>query len=445
MFKSVLVLIAAAAIGAWVISSQATYAADEAPAAGAPGGPMPISVATVSQQELTVWKDFSGRLRAVEDVQIQPRVSGAVEEVNFKEGDIVEKGTRLFVIDQRPFKATLAQADAAVAGAKATVTLASSDLKRAKSLLEEKAVSQREYDEKNNSYQVAIASVKVAEATRDLAKLDVEYSEVKAPITGRVGRADITVGNMVTAGQSLLTTMQSISPVYADFDIDEQTYLGLVKSVRSENRAADMPVFMALADETDAKREGLIVAFDNQLAVASGTIRVRAQFDNPDGILTPGLFARIRLGSADKQTATIVNDAAVGTNQSKRFVYVVKQDGTVEYRPVTLGNAQGMMRTIDSGLTAGENVIVNGLMRVQPGMKVQPMMVSMETLQPLDAPPAEPTAVPAAEVKAEEAAPVEAIAPAPEPEATSDVTQEAAPESATEEVTPPADMAPKAP
>lgn len=441
MFKSVLVLIAAAAIGAWVISSQATYAADEAPAAGAPGGPMPISVATVSQQELTVWKDFSGRLRAVEDVQIQPRVSGAIEEVNFKEGDIVEKGTRLFIIDQRPFKATLAQADAAVAGAKATVTLASSDLKRAKSLLEEKAVSQREYDEKNNSYQVALASVRVAEATRDLAKLDVEYSEVKAPITGRVGRADLSVGNMVTAGQSLLTTMQSISPVYADFDIDEQTYLGLVKSVRSENRAADMPVFMALADEVDAKREGLIVAFDNQLAVASGTIRVRAQFDNPDGILTPGLFARIRLGSADKQTATIVNDSAVGTNQSKRFVYVVKQDGTVEYRPVTLGSVQGMMRTIDSGLVAGENVIVNGLMRVQPGMKVQPMMVSMETLQPLDAPAAAMDAPPAEvkpeEVKPEEAPPVEAVAPAPAPEI--------APEASAEEVTPPADMAPKAP
>jgi len=384
MLKNIAIVVAFAAVGAGLTYSTMTIA--EEASAQMPPQAMPISVAAVMQQETTQWKEFSGRLRAVEDVDIRPRVSGTIEEVSFKEGDIVEKGAKLFIIDLRPFKAQLQQAEANLAAARARADMAASDAKRAKKLLDEKALSQREYDEKNNANKEAQAAVKSGEAALDLAKLNMEYAEVKAPITGRVGRPEITAGNTVQAGLAILTTMQSISPVYADFDIDEQTYLGLMKAVRADNRVQDMPVFMALADETEFKREGRVRSFDNQLKADSGTIRVRAEFDNADGVLTPGLFARIRLGSADRKMATVINDAAIGTDQSKRYVYVVAEDGTVNYRPVVLGDKSNALRVVDQGLQPGEKIIVNGLMRVRPMMKVQPVEVSMETLAPAQAP-----------------------------------------------------------
>lgn len=393
MFKSIMTLVAAIALGA-VVTHATLSQAQDAPA-GAPQA-MPISVATVLSREVTEWKVFSGRLRAVEDVEIRARVSGAIEAVHFKEGDIVEKGSKLFTIDPRPYQAALKSAKAQHAAAKARAELAWNEFKRAKSLYEQKAYSQREFEEKQNAHRDAEAAVNAADAQRDLAELDLEYAEVRAPITGRVGRADITAGNMIQAGMNVLTTMQSITPIYADFDVDEQTYLRLMKTVRADNKLQDMPVFMALADETDYPRQGVIRAFDNQLKADTGTIRVRAEFDNADGYLTPGLFASIRLGSATKQVKTVINDSAIGTDQSKRFVYTVDAKGTVGYRPVTLGTADGMMRVIESGLAAGENIIVNGLLRVHPGMKVAPMMVSMETLQPIDPPPADAGVPPAA-------------------------------------------------
>jgi multidrug efflux system membrane fusion protein len=391
MRKSLLVFALSGALGAYVVASgklplpgRAHDAATAPAEAAAPQQPqaMPASVATVIGREIVEWSEFSGRLRAAEDVQIRPRVSGTIDAVHFKEGDLVKQGVTLFTIDIRPYKAVHDQMLAALKGAQARAELTRSDLERAEKLLAEKAISQREFDEKKNAWQEADAAVAAARASLDLAALDLEYAEVRAPISGRVGRPEITVGNIVQAGQAVLTTLQSIDPVYADFEMDERSYLRLLKSVRAEGKGESMPVFMALADETEFTREGRIRSFDNQLSGDSGTLRVRAEFDNADGLLTPGLFARIRLGSPEKTDAVLVNDKAINTDQTRRFVYVLDDKGMVGYRPITLGKlTQDGLRIVTSGLQAGEQIVVNGLMRIHPGMAVQPVSVSMETLE----------------------------------------------------------------
>lgn len=397
MLKNIIVITVAGALGAYLMLTgrlplPGGPQSGDAPAAiaAAPEQPqaMPASVAEALPREITEWSEFSGRLRAAEDVQIRPRVSGTIDAVHFREGDLVKAGQPLFTIDLRPYKAAYDQAAAALKGAEARAELTRSDFERAEKLLAERALSQREFDEKKNAWREADAAVAAGKAALDLAALDLEYAEVRAPIDGRVGRPDITVGNMVQAGQAVLTTLQSVDPVFADFDMDERTYLRLLKTVRTEGRSGDMPVLMALADEDAFTRTGRIRSFDNQLSGDSGTLRVRAEFDNPDGLLTPGLFARIRLGSPEKTSAVLVNDKAIGTDQTRRFVYTLDETGTVGYRPVTLGRlTEDGLRVIASGLAAGEKVVVNGLMRIQPGMQVQPMMVPMDTLQIPDAAP----------------------------------------------------------
>lgn len=404
LLKAMVLVVACAAIG-YVAFSSPTEAEEKTPpakaeqqadkadkkdakpdAAAAAPQAMPISVAVVPAMEITEYSDFSGRLQAVEDVSVRPRVSGAIDAVHFNEGDMVQKGDKLFTIDLRPFKAADDTADAAVTAAQAQLNLAQRDLKRAKGLLAERALSQREFDERQTAYDNAMAVLKGAQAQKELTALDLEYAEVRAPVSGRVGRPDITVGNIVRANEDVLTTLQSINPIYVDFDVDEQTYLSLMKSVRIDGKAADMPVSMGLADESDFPRQGRIKSFDNHLAEASGTIRVRAEFDNTDGLLTPGLFAHVRLGGADKQQAVIINDAAISTDQSKRFVYVVDDKGMVQYRQIELGALHPLGRIVASGLKPGEKIIVNGLLRVHPGMQVTPMIVDMTTLKPAGAP-----------------------------------------------------------
>lgn len=403
MLKNILVLVLAASVGAYAVSSGSITVAEakDKKEAAAPAAPqaMPISVASVLQREITTFREYSGRLKAVDDVQIRPRVAGQIETVHFKEGDMVKKGDLLFTLDLRPFRASVAQAKAALTAAEAREDLATKEAQRAEALFGGKAYSQRELDEKKNASLEATANTQAAKATLDIANLNLEYAQIKAPISGRVGRPDITVGNIVDAGGSapVLTTIQSVNPIYADFDMDEGAYLAALKAIRAEGRAEEMPVLMALADETAFNRNGKIKSFDNQLIGSSGTLRVRAQFDNTDGLLTPGLFARIRLGEADKTDAVLINDSAVGTDQDRRFVYVVGEDGAATYRPVVLGGLENGLRVVSSGLKAGENIIVNGLQRVRPGAKIQPMIVSMETLQaetaPTEAqPPAEPAA-----------------------------------------------------
>lgn len=391
VLKAALVIVACAAIGYLAFANpteaeapagkdKAKKVAEKPADAGAPQA-MPISVAVVPSVDITRYNEFSGRLRAVEDVEVRPRVSGIVDAVNFTEGDQIEKGKVLFTIDRRPFQASYNTADAAVVAAQSAANLAERELKRARALLAERALSQREFDERQNALDNARANLKGAEAQKELAALDLEFSEVRAPIAGRIGRPEITVGNTVRANEDILTTLQSINPVYLDFDIDERTYLGLMKSVRIDKTSANMPIDMALADENDFNRKGRIRSFDNQLLQESGTMRVRAEFDNADGFLTPGLFARIRLGTPEKMQAIVINDSAINTDQSKRFVYVVDAAGTVHYREIKQGPMHPMGRIVESGLQEGEKIIVNGLLRARPGMKVTPMVVDMTTLK----------------------------------------------------------------
>lgn len=334
---------------------------------GMPNG-MPVSVAPALSKTLTRWSEFSGRLRAVEDVAIRPRVSGTIDMVSFKEGDFVQAGSKLFTIDLRPYQASYEQA-------KARAELADLERQRADKLFSDKVIAKRELDEKS-------AAAKEAKASLDLAALNLEYAEVKAPISGVVGKIEISVGNFVSAAAApVLTTMQSIDPIYADFEIDEQTYLQIMKPLRETNAdIRTIPVSLALANESEFSRNGEISSFDNQLNPTSGTLRVRATFANADKNLTPGLFARIRMGSATPVDMVLVHEQAIGTDQNKKFVYVIKDDGTSEYREVKLGVREGKLREITEGLKAGELIVVNGLQRVPFGMKLLPQTVDMETL-----------------------------------------------------------------
>jgi multidrug efflux system membrane fusion protein len=358
---------------------------------GAPGGGMEaqggaptVDVAPAIERDVRVWSDFSGRLVAADQADIRPRVSGAIDSVLFTNGARVNKDDLLFIIDPRPYKATLEQAQSALTAAKATADLAKTEFERGSDLLKTKAVSQSEYDKRKSDYDAATAARDSAQAALDLAQVNLDYTQVKAPIAGRVGRAEITEGNIVEsgAGAPVLTTVVADDPIYADFEMDEASYL---RYSRGGQDAGAIPVMMGLSSDTGTPHEGKIEAFDNRLDASSGTIRVRAVFDNKDGALVPGLFARVRIGGEEKPKAVLINDQAVGTDQDKKFVLVVGDDGKVEYRVIKPGVMVDGLRVVDDGLKAGEKIIVSGLQRARPGMNVTAQTVDME--HP-DAPPA---------------------------------------------------------
>ncbi|HEX2859067.1 MAG TPA: efflux RND transporter periplasmic adaptor subunit [Alphaproteobacteria bacterium] len=338
---------------------------------GGMGGAMPVSVAVVQSKPVTEYKEFSGRFKAVADAQIQAQVGGTVEKILFNEGDLVKAGQPLFIIDQRTYKAAALSAQAAYAQAKAA-------LERGQSLVTTQAISRRDYESRVAAYQQASAALTNA-------KLNEEYSQIKAPITGRIGRADITVGNVVTSGPQapVLTTIQSINPIYVDFNMDEQTYLASL-ATKAQGTSSTVPVSVALAnDGSNFSISGTLKSVDNQLDPATASLRARAQIANSQGTLLPGLFGRVRVGSAQPVEEILVNDAAIGTDQSKRFVYVVGADKKAMYTEVTLGGlVEGNQRVIKSGLKGGEQIVVNGLMRVHPGAEVMPSVVDMQTLSP---------------------------------------------------------------
>lgn len=359
------------------------------PPGGMMGGPATVEVAEVTPKEVQLWNEFSGRLVAVDEAEIRPRVSGPIESVNFKNGAQVAKDDPLFVIDPAPYRAEADRMQGQLASAQAQQALAETQFARAAALFKTKAISQSEYDQRQNDLNVARAAVKSAEAALEAAKLNLDYTQVRAPIAGRVGRAEVTVGNMVQAGPNapMLTMIASINPLYADFDMDEATYLRYAKGNGSDR--THIPVQLGLATEKGTPHEGHIESFDNRLDPASGTIRVRAVFENPDGVLVPGLFARIRMADAGKSNVMLVNDRAIGTDQDKKFVLVVNADNKTEYRQVKLGPSAEGLRVIEDGLQAGDKVIISGLLpTIRPGMPVVPELVAM------DAPPHMPSAGP---------------------------------------------------
>jgi membrane fusion protein, multidrug efflux system len=342
-----------------------------------PQGPAAVSVAKVESKTIRQWYEFSGKLVAVDQAEIRPRVSGAIEQVLFTDGAMVKKGDALFVIDPRPYQTTLQSAIA-------RATLAESEVKRSQTLLAEKAIPQREYDQKKND-------VEVARADLARAKLDLEYTKVLSPITGRVSRAEITKGNMVDAGAGapLLATVVTASPIYADFEIDETTYLEYAKSqMTSREKISQIPVAMTLGSSKAAPRTGHLESFDNRISTGSGTLRVRAVFDNTDGVLVPGLFAHIKLGGATESSQLLITDRAVGTDQSKKFVHVVGADNKAEHREIMLGAiTEEGLRVVTDGLKEGEQIIVSGMQRVMmPGQEVKPELVAMDAKEP---PPAQ--------------------------------------------------------
>ena len=352
-------------------------------AAAAPPTPE-VSVAEVVVRDVAQWDEFTGRIEAVETVEVRPRVGGYIEKVNFAEGKEVKKGDVLFVIDQRPYRAELNRLQAELARARSEADLARSQVARAQKMIDVNAISREEYDQRVAATAQAVASVHGAEAALETAKLNLEFSEVRSPIDGRAGQALVTAGNLVsTASATVLTTVVSIDPVYAYFQGDEQTYLRYGKMARDGERAssrdAHNPVFVGLANEEGFPHEGYMDFVDNQVDAATGTIRGRAVLANKDRVFTPGLFARIKLLGSGTHSSLLIDDKAVLTDQDRKYVYVLGADNKAERRDVKIGRTDNGLRVVTDGLAAGDRVIVNGVQKVFfPGMQVKPLAVAMD-------------------------------------------------------------------
>jgi len=338
---------------------------------------IPVDVMVIKEQSVRIWKKFSGRLTAVDFVEIRPQASGLITDVRFKDGQLVNKGDILYIIDSRPYKAAVMKAKADLVIALNQQDLAEKEYKRAKELIKTKMISRRIYDERFNVSLVSESTVKSAKAQLSKAKIDLGYAYVKAPVSGRVSRTEVTVGNLVSAGSSapLLTSIVSNDSIYADFEVDEQTYLKYMQQGSFNNSTTTkIPVELRLQHD-DTVHKGKIYAFDNRIDPTSGTIRARAIFDNPKGTLLPGMYARIRLGSPTEKNIILLSERAIGTDQDRKFVYVVNKENKTIYREVKLGDSVGGSRVVDFGLKSGEKVIVRGLMRVRPGVLVDPVIV----------------------------------------------------------------------
>jgi RND family efflux transporter MFP subunit len=350
-----------------------------------PPPPPGVTVAAVLERDINEWDEFTGRLQAVDQVEIRPRVSGYIKRVTFPEGKEVRKGEVLFEIDPRQYEADLARAEAQLEQARTASELAAREVERAQRLVSVKAISQEEFDSRTSAQANGLASVRAAEAAVQNAKLNLEWTRVRSPIAGRVSNAEVTAGNLVLAGPptaTLLTTVVSLDPIYAYFEGDEQTYLKYTTLARAGTRPSSRevrnPIYMGLANEDGFPHKGYVDFVDNRLNPETGTIRARAVFSNKDRLYTPGLFARMKLVGSGRYHAALVLDRAIGTDQDKKFVLVLKPDKTVEYRSVQPGRLVDGLRVISSGLKGGEQIVINGLQRVRPGMKVTPTVGSME-------------------------------------------------------------------
>lgn len=354
-------------------------------APGAQGAPQ-VVVSQPVKKSVKEWDEYTGRFTALDEVEIRARVSGYLTSINFRDGDVVFKGDLLFVIDPRPYQAAVDIAKAGLAQARSSVQLAQRELDRARDLRQTQAVSQSVLDTRSQQLQNAQAGQLAAEAQLRAAELDLEFTAIKAPVTGRVSNHRVSVGNLIgggTAQATLLTTIVSLDPIHFYFDADQASYLRYVRLSRSGERASSRdaanPVTLALPDEQGFVHAGRMDFVDNQIDDGTGTIRARAIFDNPDMVFTPGMFARLRLSGRPDYEGLLLPDSAIGTDQNRRFVLVVDKDNKATYRPVTLGPLIDGLRVIRDGLTATDKVITAGLQRVRPGGVVTPVDKPIET------------------------------------------------------------------
>jgi multidrug efflux system membrane fusion protein len=339
--------------------------------------PPPVTVSKPIQKVISEWDEYTGRFQALETVEIRARVSGFIESVNFKEGQIVKKGDLLFVIDQRPYQIAVDQAKADLQRAQARLEIATLDLQRAEPLVSSQTVTQREYDTRRSTQRDASGQVASAEAALKQAQLNLEWAEVRAPIAGRISDKRVDVGNLITGGQSnstLLTVIVSIDPIHFVFDGSESDFIHYLrhaaKGERPSSRDVQNPVSVRLADETEFRHSGRMDFVDNAVNPKTGTIRGRAILDNKDGLLTPGFFGRLRLFGGQHE-ALLIPDAAIASDQANKIVFVVADDGTVSTKRIEIGPIVDGLRVVRSGLEPADRLVIDGLQRARPGQKVK--------------------------------------------------------------------------
>ncbi|EIC82282.1 RND family efflux transporter, MFP subunit [Serratia sp. M24T3] len=353
-------------------NSVAQNAAPPAPA---------VSMANVLIKPIKQWDEFTGRIEAVQIVQLRPRVSGYIDKVNYQEGDEVRKGQVLFTIDDRTYRAAQEQAQAQLVRAKNQATLTRSESARTEKLVSSEAISRELWEQRRSAAAQAQSDVLAAQAQLDMAQLNLDFTRVIAPIDGKASRAMITAGNLVTAGDSasVLTTLVSLDKVYVYFDVDEGTFLRYQAIARAAKQSNEpLPVHVGLVGENGYPHQGVLDFTDNQLTSSTGTIRMRAVLDNRDRSFTPGLFARVQMPGSAEYNALLIDDKAVLTDQDRKFVYVVDQSGKAQRRDIQIGGLSGGLRIVQHGLQAGDRVVVDGVQKVfMPGMSVNAKSVDM--------------------------------------------------------------------
>ncbi len=343
---------------------------------------VPVSVATVEAREIDTWDEFSGRLEAVERVELRPRVAGQILNIHFREGALVKAGDSLVTIDPAPYAAEVDRLSGLVGAAEAQLVFTKADVERARKIIGN-ALSERELDTRANAYDAAVANLKSAQAALQTAKLNLAWTEVRAPVSGRAGRREVTVGNLVESGPNapVLTTIVSVNPIYASFNADEnvvaQALATLSPEANATARVEQIPVGISTPVTADQWRRGTLQLIDNKVDVASGTIRLRATLDNGDGRLIAGQFVRVRMAKPRSAPIIAITERAIGTDQDKKYVIVVGKDNKTAYREVKLGAMADDLRVITSGLNAGDRIVVAGLQRVKPGDEVAPEPVAM--------------------------------------------------------------------
>jgi multidrug efflux system membrane fusion protein len=360
------------------LAALATVSACEKPQAAQQERPLTkVSVAEVIQHPVNEWDELTGRLEAPQSVVIRARVSGYIDKIAFEEGELVKKGDLLVQIDPRPFAAEVKRLAAQLERARASAKRADNEAKRGEQLRAGKIIGGEEADARNSTAAEAKAAVAATQAQLDIANLNLSFTEVRAPIDGRVSRAELTEGNLAQADESRLTSVVSTDKVYAYFDIDEAVYLKYENLARQGDLTATAPVYLGLSNEMGHPHQGQMDFVDNQVNPKTGTIRARAVFDNKDGAFTPGLYVRVKLVGSANYTASLINDAAIGTDLGKKFVLVLDKDNKVAYRAIEMGPKLQGLRIVRSGLAKGDKIVVNGLQRVRSGMPVDPQLVPM--------------------------------------------------------------------